>query len=217
MNVLWAPLLLLGVVLLPLIPVLVLFQARKYGPLRFLFAVAAGVFSVLTAGLAQFFFPLHLPDQGQMGELLFSIFIRISLVEELSRVLTLSLLFHFIPYIGIRDRPALGAPLGLAAGLGFAAGESIFYGLSDPGIALLRVFTAALHGACGARIGSALAQLKTQPFNALSLFVSAVCIHGMYNFCILNPGVPWFFSAFIALSALSSSLINIYFSDAAKK
>ena len=214
MNVLWALLLLLGVVLLPLVPVLILFHKRKYGLFRFLLAVAAGVLSVLAAGLVQIFFPFNLPDQSRMGELLFGIFVRVSLVEELSRVLTLALLFRFVPYMGTKDSPALGAPLGLAAGLGFGAGESIFYGISDPGITLLRVFTAALHGACGARIGSALAQVKNQPFTALSLFVTAVCIHGMYNFCILNPGVPWFFSAFIALSALSSSLVNIYFQKA---
>ena len=220
-----APVFLLFISLVPLIPAYVWFRIKKYGSLRFLLSVLAGVLTVLAAGLIQFVFPLDLSGQGQMKDLLFGVFIRVSLVEESSRVMVLFLLFYFIPYSKIiiknealpvsenREVFFFGAPSGLVAGLGFAAGENIFYGLVNPGAVFLRFFTAVLHGACGARIGAGLCQVRRQPLRAFSQFFSAVLIHGTYNFCVLNPGIPWFLSIFISLSALFSSLTSVYFGD----
>ena len=202
---------------IPIIPVFFWFRARNFGHLRLLLSLGAGLLAVLAAGLAQSFF--HPPDtQAGIGTLLFGVFFRISLIEELSRFITLFLLFRFtycrIPIPGDPVPSAaqgfFGAPSGLAAGLGFAAGESIFYGLTDTSAAFLRIFTAApLHAACGARIGTALGILRKEPIRASVLVLTAVTIHSMYNFFILSPGLPFFLPGLIALSALGSSLMSL--------
>ena len=208
---------LICITVIPILPFFFWFKARDYGPLRFLLSLAAGLLAVLIAGLAQSFFPP--PDiHGGMGFVFFSVFIRISLVEELSRLLTLCILFRF-PYSQIKLTASsnpdnfpgfFGAPSGLVAGLGFAAGENIFYGLTDTGTAFLRIFTALpLHAACSARIGTALGISRKEPLQAIVLIITAVFIHGIYNFFILNPGIPWFLPGLIAMSALGSSIIAI--------
>jgi RsiW-degrading membrane proteinase PrsW (M82 family) len=96
------------------------------------------------------------------------------------------------------------------AGLGFAIIENASYGAADMGIAFIRAFTAApLHGACGARVGAAVADLRDKPFPALLRFLSAVAIHGMYNFMILLRGVSWILAVFVAFSSLASSILFI--------
>jgi RsiW-degrading membrane proteinase PrsW (M82 family) len=96
------------------------------------------------------------------------------------------------------------------AGLGFAILENASYGSADMGIAFFRAFTAApLHGACGARVGAAVTDLHDKPFSALLRFLSAVTIHGMYNFMILLRGVPWILAVLVAFSALASSILLI--------
>ena len=215
---------LICITLIPVIPVYIWFAVRNYGRLRFLFAFTAGVLALLAAGFIQSFFPA--PDfHGRIEFVLFSVFIRISLVEEFSRFLALFILFYFFPNSripipgfssfasGHTEDPTpsfFGMPSGICAGLGFAAGESLFYGIADPAAAFLRVFTAApLHAACGARIGSALGIYRKEPLRAAFLILAAVFIHGMYDFFILNPSIPWFLPCFLALSALISSLLSI--------
>jgi RsiW-degrading membrane proteinase PrsW (M82 family) len=203
MGGIFALILLLFVVLLPVVPLFVWFRIRRFGMLPFFLALAAGVLSVLIAMLGQSFFtPLAAQDQGVF--FLFGI-IRISLVEELSRLLSLFLLFRFsFARVSV---PSYGAPSGLAAGFGFAAAESIFYSLSDPVAALWRIFTAALHGACGARIGTALSLGRKKVPAAIVLVLTAVLIHTMYNFCILNSSLPSVLAALLAIAALASSLL----------
>ena len=219
MNGVGAVVFLIFLAIIPIVPLYIWFRARNFGRLRFLLCLAAGLLAVMAAGLAQSLFPL--PNiYGGMGSILFSVFIRISLIEELSRLFTLFLLFRFhysripLPASSSTVPGAIhsffGAPSGLAAGLGFAAGESIFYGLTDLSTALLRLFTATpLHAACGARIGTALGIFRAAPLRAVFLIITAVLIHGMYNFLILNPGIPWFLPGLIALSAFASSLLSI--------
>jgi hypothetical protein len=78
------------------------------------------------------------------------------------------------------------------------------------GIAFIRAFTTApLHGACGARVGAAAADLRETPFPALMRFLSAVAIHGMFDFMILLRGVPWVLAILTAFSALASSILFI--------
>lgn len=219
---LWAPFLLICVAIIPLVPFFVWFKARNFGSLRFLLSLGAGILAIIPAALVQRFFPPPNPRFG-IGPELFGAFIRISLVEETCRFLTLSLLFHFCPYSRIaaphisfpngenKKVSFFGGPSGLVAGLGFAAGESVFYGLTDPGVVILRAFTAApLHAACGARIGTALGVLTEAPLRAGFLILAAIFIHGIYNFFILNPGIPWFLPVFIALTALASSILAIW-------
>ncbi|MCL2833076.1 MAG: PrsW family glutamic-type intramembrane protease [Treponema sp.] len=214
MNSVWV---LYGIALLPLVPLFFWFRHKKYGAFKFLLPAAAGILTVLITGFVQNFLPLHLPGQNAMKDLLFSVFVRVSLMEELIRLLVLFLLFSFFPAVKILNQEKdlslfFGAPSGLAAGLGFAAGESVFYGLLDPGAALLRLVTAVpIHAACGARIGSGLGQLRSHPVGGIVLFVTAYLIHAVYDLCIQNPVVPEFLSVFIALAALATSLFNIFY------
>jgi len=105
----------------------------------------------------------------------------------------------------------MASAAGLIAGLGFAIIESAVYGASNPGNALLRTFTAApLHGACGYRVGSSVAMFEERPLQAVFRFLSAVVIHGLYNFMLIIPGfVPSMGAILIALSALTTSVLAI--------
>jgi RsiW-degrading membrane proteinase PrsW (M82 family) len=238
MNGIPALFFLLLIALLPAIPLYIWFRVRRFGDIPFLLALGAGVLSVLIASLGHSFFT-PLSEQDGIGALALGVF-RISLVEELSRLLCLYLLFRFYPkrcqspfwkknlttefteYHGEEQKrcqsPFLGAPSGLAAGLGFAAAEGIFYTLSNPGAALWRIFTRrifaiALHAACGARIGNALSLVmgtdRKQTRAATFFVLTAIFVHAMYNFCILNPRVPTILAALLAVIFLASSLITM--------
>lgn len=185
-----------------------------------MFSLAAGVLSVLAAGLVQSLFPPAKVQEG-LGGLLFGVFIRVSLTEELSRLLCLYFVFLFYQS-GKSFSSASGAGTlntgasvywaasGLVAGFGFAAAENIFYGLENPGLLLYRIFAAApLHGACGARVGSSLFLIRSKPAAAGFLFFTAVLIHGIYDFFILNPGIPSFIPFLIAMAVLASSILSI--------
>jgi RsiW-degrading membrane proteinase PrsW (M82 family) len=216
MNGLWLLALLILVVSLPVIPAWFAFRSRKLDNRLFLLSLAAGFLSVPVAAFLQGLLPSA--GSGQ-GAVIFSVFVRIGLVEELSRILTLFPLLKFAGHSLSADEVLsaangagpprdLGAMTGLAAGLGFAAAESGFYGASGIGIALLRAFTAApLHGACGARAGAALSLVRRRPVRSAALFVSAVLIHGIYDLFIISPGLPSFLSILTALAALGSSIL----------
>jgi RsiW-degrading membrane proteinase PrsW (M82 family) len=219
MNGIPALFFLLLIALLPALPLFIWFRVRRFGDIPFLLAFGAGVLSVFIAALGHSFFtPLR--DHDGMA-LVLGVF-RVSLVEELSRLLCLYLLFRLCPFARIQSRcqsPFLGAPSGLAAGLGFAAAESIFYSLANPGSALWRIFTrrifaTALHAACGARIGSALSLLMVEPDKkqaptAAFFVLTAILVHAMFNFCLLNPRVPAGLAALLALVFLASSLLTM--------
>ncbi|MDR0878897.1 MAG: PrsW family intramembrane metalloprotease [Treponema sp.] len=230
MGGLWVLLLLIAISSLPLIPVYIWFRV-SHVPVtrpRFLCALLTGAAAIFPALFLQDVFSRlgeTLPVLSGRGNLLAAIFFPIAFTEEFSRLLTLLILFGFFrlfdrknpeadPF-ALADAKALkgniqSSALGLAAGFGFAIIESAAYGAADIGAALLRAFTSApLHGACGARIGSAAAILKKQPLAALLRFITAVAIHGMYNFMIIKPGFPAVIAVLIALSALGSSILVI--------
>jgi len=208
----WILLLLLLAAALPVIAAFFSFRAVK-SPVTwpwFLISLGAGIVSLLPAALIQSFFPS--PGKGDLyalGQLFFGVFIRIALVEEASRFITL------IPLLkaGVRRRhvdSAFGAALGLVAGLGFAVMESAFYGTADINIALLRAFAAApLHGACGIRAGTAVCQFKERPTKAIFLFFSSVLIHGAYNLIILSPALPSVLAIPAAFTALFASILYL--------
>jgi len=103
-----------------------------------------------------------------------------------------------------------GSAAGLIAGFGFALLESTAYGAANTGVALLRLFTAApIHGACGARTGSAAALFPTHPVQGLFRFITAVIIHGIFNFMVQIPGIASYAAVFIALFSLASVIISI--------
>jgi RsiW-degrading membrane proteinase PrsW (M82 family) len=215
MNGLWLLFLLILISALPIIPAWFWFRSLKLGSRLFLFSLAAGLISVLAAILIQSFFDPLAQGNGP-GPVIFGIFIRIALVEELSRILTLGpLIGRYGRQSGFGDNSqaasgVTASAMGMAAGLGFAVVESALYSTASPGIALLRAFTAApLHAACGARVGASIGFARSQPFRSAFLFVTAVLIHGMYDFFIIYPGIPSFLSVFIALSALGASILQL--------
>jgi len=209
MKGIWILLLLILTAALPAIIVFFWFRHRK-SPVTlpwFLAALTAGVFSLLAAALIQSLF--RPSGSNGLGPVLFGVFVRIALVEEASRIVTL------IPLLkaGTRHRTmdrTFGAALGLAAGLGFAALENAVYGTADIYITLLRVFSAApLHGACGIRAGTAVFISGKHPVWALFLFISAILIHGAYNLMIISPALPSFLAIPAAFAVLFVSLSYI--------
>jgi RsiW-degrading membrane proteinase PrsW (M82 family) len=213
---LWVLFLLIFIAALPVFLVLLWFRRLKIKGLWFLLSLASGIISLLIAAVIQNFLPFPAAG-GQIdpSSVLFGVFIRVALVEELSRLITLYPLLRWgHTREGAGGAFVPGALAGLAAGLAFAAVESASYGAADIGIVLLRVFTAApLHGACGIRIGAAADLLtgnpRKSPVLAAFRFFSAVMIHGIYDLIIAAPGIPAFLSVLIALAALASSLAAI--------
>lgn len=208
MNGMWILLFLVLTAALPAIIVFFWFRAKKSAVTLpwFLGALAAGIVSLIVAALIQRRFPAPLRGQNWLGPLFFGVFVRIALVEELSRLVTLIPLLKIGEKRMNRDRDFCAA-LGLAAGLGFAALENASYGIADINITLLRVFTAApLHGACGIRAGAAVFNLPGHPAKALFIFFSGVLIHGAYNLMIISPALPSVLAVLVALAALLASL-----------
>ena len=212
MKGIWVLLLLILASALPGIIVFIWFRARK-SPVTlpwFLLSITAGIVSLLIAALIQSFFPR---GRDELGQLFFSVFVRIALVEELSRLVT------FIPIFTAannkrRDSVSFGAALGLVSGLGFAILENAFHGITDISITLLRAFTAApLHGACGIRAGVAVFIFSKNPAKATLYFISAVLIHGAYNLILASPALPSVLAILIALSALFASLPLLKIAD----
>ncbi|MDR1637246.1 MAG: PrsW family intramembrane metalloprotease [Treponema sp.] len=224
--------LLIFVSALPVFFLCLWFRLSRYSlPLHwFLLFLLAGALSLLVALVLQRLLPDIPPGAGGRGRILYTVFCKAALAEETGRLLVFLAFFRaaarFSPQPGgglhwSRDRaeispgaaPGLefqGAIAGLVAGFGFAVIESASYGSADMGVAFIRAFTAApLHGACGARVGASAADLRGNPFPALPRFLSAVAIHGMYDFMILLRGIPWILAVFAAFSALASSILFI--------
>jgi len=173
-------------------------------------ALLAGAASFFPALLFQYIFPAGsgiFQLSGKLG-LFAEIFIRIALTEELSRFLILLILFAVILRAAEKPVSTMANAAGLVAGLGFAILESAVYGASSPVNALLRAFTAApLHGVCGSRVGSSIVLLREHPVRGIFRFLSAVTVHGVYNFMLNIPGrFPPIAAVLIAVSALVSAI-----------
>jgi RsiW-degrading membrane proteinase PrsW (M82 family) len=211
---------------IPAIAVFIWFRFARY-PFslpRFSFSLLAGAIAFFPALFLQNIFSAGNKIFFAMGKwgLIAEIFVRIAFTEEFSRLMVLIILFSAIHRWGaVRQRNAdlsvnisadtMASASGLIAGLGFAILESAVYGASNPGNALLRIFTAApLHGACGFRAGSSVAMFPEHPVQAVFRFLSAIVIHGIYNFMLIIPGIfPSITAILIALSALAASVIAI--------
>ncbi|MDR1575296.1 MAG: PrsW family intramembrane metalloprotease [Treponema sp.] len=233
MSGLWVLFLLVFISAIPAIAVYIWFRAsrRPFSFILFLCALLAGAAAFFPALLFQSFFPPagSALAAGKWG-LFVQIFIRVALTEELSRFIMLLIFFGIsgrlrqkesgrsvFPLSGAEETPPFsyndviqGAAAGLVAGLGFAILESASYGASSAGAVLLRAVTAApLHGACGSRVGASVALFRKHFPQAVFRFLTAVVIHGIYNFMIIMPGFPSIAAVLIALSALASSILSI--------
>jgi len=221
MSGIWILLLLIATAILPALIVFLILRKIKFplGLPLFLVSFGAGLISLLISALVQNFLPS--PAGSGLLWIFFGIFIRIALVEESSRVLVLFPLFKFlkrrVPGASSIDS-SMGAAIGLAAGLGFAAIENAFYGMADITVTLIRAFTAApIHGACGIRTGAAVSLYKQNPIKAIFLFISAIVIHGAYNLITVSPILPYapairaIIVVLFAFTVLAGSLPNIIF------
>jgi len=225
----WVLFILIFVSSIPMIAVYLWFRIAKYqfSVYQFLFALLAGAAAFFCALILQDIIPSSLLTHGRMA-LFFHFFIRIAFTEEASRLLMLFIFFWINGRISDRrissrriqsqenpDQPLSyntvikGTAVGLVAGLGFAILESAVYAASDAGVLLLRIFTAALHGACGSRVGAAAVMLRTNPVQAVFRILTAVAIHGVYNFMVSLPGLPSIAAVIIAISTLITAIITI--------
>jgi hypothetical protein len=67
-----------------------------------------------------------------------------------------------------------------------------------------------LHGACGFRVGSSAVMFREKPVQAVFRFLSAVIIHGIYNFMLIIPSIfPTIAAILIVLFALATSILAI--------
>jgi RsiW-degrading membrane proteinase PrsW (M82 family) len=213
MNGLWILLLLIFISALPVIGVFIWFRAVKFplGLPLFLCCLAGGALALLIAGFFQSLFPPL--NNLDLRSLLFRLIVQIALTEETGRLLillVLSLLLSRFAKTPALSAENLGSAMGLLTGLGFAVIETATYGAADLRIALLRAFTSApLHGACGSRVGVTVFSFRDAPVRGLFRFAAAVIIHGMYNFMVLNPGMPIVFPILLVAASLFSALQTI--------
>jgi RsiW-degrading membrane proteinase PrsW (M82 family) len=226
MDGLWVLIVLIFIAALPVLLVYLWVRSRNFplSLLWFLFSLLAGILALGIAALLQTLLAgMFTVWEGHPGAVFFHVLIRIALTEETGRLAALLLLLRLgrgIPGRAEPDGPgpdgikpgsytqAFGAAAGLTAGLGFALIENAVYGTANIGITLLRALTSApLHGACGARVGIAAVIGKRQPVLALGRFISAVAIHGMYDFMVVSPGLlAVILALLITFTALASSI-----------
>jgi len=204
---------------IPVIAVYIWYRLAKYqfSIIWFLFALLAGATAFFPALFMQKLLNFSTSAGGRL-ELFYRFFIRIASTEEVSRLLMLFIFFFISGRITEEsagqfpswDKIRKGAAGGLVAGLGFALLETAAYGASNVGVFLLRTITAApLHAACGSRVGAAAVMFRTNPFQALIRLLTAIAIHGIYNFMAALPGFPSLMAVLIALSAVASSILTI--------
>jgi len=214
----WFVFILILVSSLPMIAVYIWFRLAKYqfSLIRFLFALLAGGAAFFPALILQDLINISIPHSR--AALFYHGFVRIALTEETSRLLLL-LVFFFInglikPAVNT-DQPVSynvvkkATATGLVAGLGFAILETAVYAASNINVLLLRIVTAALHAACGSRVGAAAAMLRTNPMQAIFRIITATAIHGVYNLMVIRPGVSSIAAVLIAISALSTAIMTI--------
>jgi len=204
----------------PVITVYIWYRLAKYqfSLIWFLFALFAGATAFFPALILQNLLPFSISAGGRL-DLFYRYFIRIASTEEISRLLMLFIFFFISGRVtkeGTEQFPSWdkirkGAAGGLVAGLGFTILESARYAANDMSvyIILLRIFTAALHAACGSRVGAASVLFRTNPLQAFMRLFTAIAIHGIYNFMAALPGFPSLMAILVAVSAVASSILTI--------
>jgi len=214
----WVLIFLILISALPVIAVYVWFRLAKYqiSLIRFLFALLAGAAAFFPALILQRL--LAFPLLTGRAALFYDFFVRIAFTEEFSRLLMLFVFFWITSLVkpaGNTGQPfsyntvKRGTAIGLVAGLGFALLESAVFAASDIRVLLFRVATAALHGACGSRIGAAAVMFRTNPVQAILRILTATAIHGVYNLMVVLPGFPVIAAVLIAITAFVTAILTI--------
>jgi RsiW-degrading membrane proteinase PrsW (M82 family) len=210
MQGLWVLTLLILISALPVLLAFIWFRLSGF-PLSlpwFLLSLLGGAAALLVAALMQNLVPGS--DKTSLRVVLYTLFVRIALLEEAGRFVVLLLIFSLGRRAGkdsARFTPAYCAATGLLTGLGFAVIETASYGAANVGIALLRAFTAApIHGACGSRVGLAALRCTRTPVRCAAWFFSSVIVHGAYNLLLVSPRTPRILPVLIAFAMLVSSV-----------
>ena len=207
---------------LPVIPVYIWFRVTRFpvSVRRFALFTVAGMAALIPAALIQAAIPVSSVRTG--ANILFAVFIRVALSEELSKLLVLILFLVILRFSQKRtsnsvsvaassfSKPSLCAAYGLLTGLGFGFIESAAYGSFNFNAALIRAVTASpLHAACGIRLGFACSSFAADKRRAVYRFFTAVAIHGCYNLMILNTHIPRPLPIILAYAALVSGIVMI--------
>ncbi|MDR0495537.1 MAG: PrsW family intramembrane metalloprotease [Treponema sp.] len=189
----------------------------QFSLIWFLFALLAGAAAFFPALILQNLLNISISAGGR-ADLFYQFFIRIAFTEEVSRLLMMFIFFFLSGRIAKESAEQFpswsiirkGAAAGLVAGLGFALLETAAYGTSNAGVLLLRAVTAApLHAACGSRVGVSAIMFRSNPLQSFMRLLTAVAIHGIYNFMAALPGFSSLMAVLVAISTLASSILTI--------
>lgn len=188
---------------------------ERYG--REPFGAVLGVFiHGATLGVAvTLLFTGALDLSGAQASLAVAVVLIAPLVEEAAKGLGLGFVRRHI------DEPEDGLVYGAAAGLGFAATETLLYGaasLMDDGIdgafmvvAARTVSSMLLHGSSSALLGFGFAVDRIQRGVGLRLlfsYVAAVGLHAAYNFIVLSSTWLGFLGAVVMVVVVWGSLMR---------
>lgn len=217
--------LVVGISALPVIAIFFYLKKRvpQFGNWLFIAALAAGSLSMLLASLLQIALPTV--NAGTFLALIYTVFIRNALSEELGRLLILILLFWILPIFyrynehemseGQRPLPLhMSVFIGVISGFSFAMLETISYGMLNLQLVIVRTLTSApLHAACAARVGVAVWLIfkgdepqRGNMVKAIFYGISAILIHGIYNLLLLFPSSFAVLPVILAYIALASAL-----------
>ncbi len=197
------PLILLTLALAPVAAIIIFIYIKdKYDkePKRLLAkAFFLGILSIIPAVIGgQLVGGFFDSDGGTQNPLVTAVyaFIVVALTEEFGKFIflngVLSKSKHF-------DEPFDGIIYGVMVGMGFAAFENILYVVDGGlGVALLRMFTAIpAHALFGIAMGYYVGLAKFDPKNKNKLLAqglfSAVLLHGVYDFFLMQQVVPGLF------------------------
>ncbi|MCL2800514.1 MAG: PrsW family glutamic-type intramembrane protease [Treponema sp.] len=213
MQSFWVLILLIISSSLPIVAIYIWIRLAKLplSVIQFLFALLAGAAAFFPALLMQDLLDISFSTATRTA-FFYQYFIRIALSEELSRLIMLFIFFWISGKIKPeKDSVKKGTLIGLIAGFGFSLLESSRHAASGMDLSLIffRVFTAALHGACGSRIGAAAVLFPKNPVQAILRILTATAIHGIYNFMVIMPNLSSVVAIIIALTALITAIMSV--------
>lgn len=166
-----------------------------------IFSVLIGMLAVLPTTFVQFLFPEFLFAKQSLLTLLFSSLVYIALVEELCKAFCL----YLIPSKNL-SLPSFFA-LSFLVGYSFGSFENVIYVLQGMTNPILRIFTSCIvHGICTATSSFFIWFLKKKKFH-LTLILTPIFVHGLYDFFAGFPGRFWLFSIIVLFYGIFQCMV----------
>ena len=163
-------------------------QIKWYMPIL---SFLIGMFAVFPATFIQLLFPEVFFAKQTLLTLLFSSLVYIALVEEICKTVCLFLVPH--KNLNISNFFALS----FLVGYSFGSFENIIYifkGMTNP---ILRIFTSCvIHAVCTATASFFIWFLRKKKFH-LTLILTPIFVHGLYDFFAGFPGKFWLVSIIV--------------------